>query len=125
MKTKIKYLITALSIFLFSFSLYPPDYRDSVCGIYSCNKKSWYLNSDMTSMLNSSATTTINVTKSETDSALNIITSEGTYLVKLRNNFLYPLDVKPRYYGKVINDSIYFNLSYSLAPPFVKYHGKK
>lgn len=103
----------------------PSDYRDSACGIYACKKVRWYLNNDGNKMLIDTLFVNLTLSKSEADSIINVITPEGTFVLKLRNSKLTPVDKRGGYYGVLTSDSIYFNLSLGKAPPFYKYYGKK
>ena len=104
----------------------PSDYRDTYCGTYACKKIRWYLNSDNNSMLRDTVSVNVTISKNDTDSIVNIITGEGTLLLKLTStNKLYAVNRGDRYYGRVTTDSLIFNLSFSKTPPFYKYYGKK
>jgi hypothetical protein len=123
MKTILVIAIFGLSFI--EFNKHTNDYRDLVCGTYSCIRIHEYPNQNLTTTIKDTSIVTLIISKSETDSLLIINTLEGFYSFKLKDFKINSVNPRIRFYGKFSNDSIYLNFMPSNGPFSYKYLGRK
>jgi len=104
----------------------PTDYRDAYVGNYICKSNCQTLNADQKGISVNTDTITINVSKNNLDSILNVKAGKGTWQVKLKSNIMYSYPEGNRWGGVfVAKDSISFAVSAHHTPNSCNYQGKK
>lgn len=111
-------MIICFSISSF-FTTKPTDYRDGYCGNYACKRIHKYLTTDEIHL--DTTNFTVNISKNNTDSLINIETAECMYVAKLANNKV----IGKNYHAVFSNDSLYFTYTPSMGPRSFRYIGKK
>ena len=122
MKKNILTLSITLLFMSFTTILTPSDYRDAYVGNYLSKVYYKYAHIDKTFKVDS-ATNTINIAKSPSDSMIIITVTSGIFTVKLINNSFK--GTTQHCYGKFSGDSIYMTNIPSIAPMSYYYRGKK
>ncbi len=122
-----KLLITAFIIFLITNNpkALLTDYRDIFIGSYFCTKQCQTLNANL-NIAFFEDTLSINITKDNLDSVLNINIKQNNYKVKLLNGILIPYRPGDLIHGYFYSlDSISFAISLSHTPNICMYKGIK
>lgn len=103
------------------------DYRDAYAGNYMCKRTYTNVNNAHTALVTQNGTRVISVTKSATDSMMEISTGDGTFMLKFRPpSLINTLSGSLTYGNFFASDSILLNFIPSkMAPVSYIYRGRK